>query len=169
MKIMIKYFITIICIVLIFPLYAQQSNQHEMQEKIKAARIGMITERLNLTPEQAQKFWPLYNEFTGKKREVRRELNQALKNVDRENATEQEMRDLVELRLHVKQKELDLERLYSSRLLNVISTEQLVRLSKAESDFRQKVLRTIQQRRRRQEDLKRRQNPNRDRPGNRKD
>ena len=165
MKLSINYLILSLLLLTSLGLNAQVDQNREMQEKIKAARIAMITERLNLTPEQAQKFWPIYNEFSAKRREVRKELNQAIRSIDRENATEEEMKDLVDLRLKVKQQELDLEKQYSSRLLNVISTEQLVRLSQAESDFRQKVLKTIQERRRRRQDMA---NPNRDRPqGNR--
>jgi len=37
-----------------------ESNRDEnAKDKIKAARIGLITQRLNLTPEQAEKFWPI--------------------------------------------------------------------------------------------------------------
>jgi len=159
MRLLINHLILAILLCLSVNIQAQVNNDQEMQEKIKAARIAMITERLNLTPEQAQKFWPIYNEFSSKKREARRELSQALRGIDRENVSEQEMKELVELRLAVKQQELDLEKQYSSRLLNVISNEQMVRLSQAESDFRQKVLKTIQERKRRRQNL-----PNKDRP-----
>ena len=33
-------------------------NKKAMQQ-IEAARIGMITERLGLSPDQAQRFWPM--------------------------------------------------------------------------------------------------------------
>ena len=156
MKPIYKYLIVLLFTGLTFQGFAQQGDAREMQEKIRAARIAMITERLNLTPEQAQKFWPVYNEFTSKRREIRKELNQAIRSIDRENASEQEMKDLVALRLKVKQQELDLEKQYSTRLLDVISTQQLVKLSQAEADFRQKVQRTIEERRRRRQNMQNR-------------
>ena len=38
----------------------------EMFEKIKAEKISFFTEKLSLTPSEAQAFWPVYNEFERK-------------------------------------------------------------------------------------------------------
>jgi len=48
---------------------AQQPSP-ETLEKIEAARIALISERLELTPEQAEKFWPIYREFGNKRKEI---------------------------------------------------------------------------------------------------
>ena len=34
-------------------------------DKIEALRIAFISQQLNLTPQEAQKFWPVYNQFRG--------------------------------------------------------------------------------------------------------
>ena len=36
-------------------------------EKFKAEKIAYITNALSLTPKEAEVFWPVYNEFEGKK------------------------------------------------------------------------------------------------------
>ena len=54
----------------------------EARKKIEAAKIALITERLDLTPEQAEKFWPIYREFGTKRKEIRRDLDAARKNFD---------------------------------------------------------------------------------------
>ena len=36
------------------------------KEKMEAMRVGFITQKLDLTSEEAQKFWPVYNEFQKK-------------------------------------------------------------------------------------------------------
>ena len=46
------------------------------QEKIKAARIAFITERLGLTPEEAEKFWPVYREFSNKRTGLKKQYEQ---------------------------------------------------------------------------------------------
>jgi Spy/CpxP family protein refolding chaperone len=38
----------------------------EKKEKIKALKVAYITEELNLTSEEAQKFWPIYNTYDDK-------------------------------------------------------------------------------------------------------
>ncbi len=46
----------------------------KMLEKIEAARIAFITEELQLTPTESEKFWPIYREFVQKRRNIRWEL-----------------------------------------------------------------------------------------------
>ena len=45
----------------------------EKREKVKALKVAYITEQLELTTEEAQKFWPLYNAFDDKQSELRHE------------------------------------------------------------------------------------------------
>lgn len=116
------------------------------QEKIKAARIAYITEKLGLTPAEAEKFWPIYNEFAARRQELRKEFEQARKNKPANQSDEQHQKDMVDLGLKVKQSELDLEKDYSNRILNVITPQKLMALRKAEQDFRVMVLRQIQNR-----------------------
>jgi hypothetical protein len=121
------------------------------QEKIKAARIAFITERLGLTPAEAEKFWPIYNEFAARRQELRKELDQARRNKPANQSEEEHQRQLIDLGLKLKQQELDLEKDYSGRILNVINSQKLLALRKAEQDFRAMVLRQIQNRQQQQQ------------------
>jgi hypothetical protein len=114
------------------------------REKINAARAAYITERLGLTPEEAEKFWPVYREFTDKRQELRQQYRQAKKNGTDEKT-------LLDLDLKIKQQELDLEKNYSGRMLSVISPQKLMTLRQAEGDFRRLLLRQIEQRQMHQE------------------
>src|SRR6185503_11465850 len=80
------------------------------QEKIKAARIAFITERLGLTPEEAEKFWPVYREFSMKRQEIKMQFKENRKNPDPAKSTEQNEKESLELGLKLKQRELDLEK-----------------------------------------------------------
>ncbi|GIV35967.1 MAG: hypothetical protein KatS3mg032_0346 [Cyclobacteriaceae bacterium] len=139
-----------ICILLLLPLMgnAQQEPQNNprARQKIEAARIAFITERLGLTPEEAEKFWPLYREFVQKRMEMRRQFEQQMKEM-RENAADPDrQKKLVEMELQLKQRDLDLEKEYSGKLMQTISPQKLMSLRQAEADFRELVLRQIQQR-----------------------
>ncbi|NQZ77893.1 MAG: hypothetical protein HRT61_17575 [Ekhidna sp.] len=112
-------------------------------EKIEAAKIALITERLELTPQQAEKFWPIYREYGVERKEVRRDFNQARKNFDPNTATEEENKKMLEMATQVKERQLKLEREYSDRILKVITTRQLNNLRKAENDFKEMLLRRI--------------------------
>ena len=46
-------------------------NRRVQREEIEAQKRAYFTEKLNLTVEEAEKFWPLYNEFQDKRRALR--------------------------------------------------------------------------------------------------
>lgn len=124
-----------------------QAVDPKVRAKVDAARIGLITNRLGLTPEQAEKFWPIYNEFSQKRMEKRQEFREAQKQIDPNKPDPDKEKNLVKLGLKLKQDEVDLEKDYSGRIMNVITAQQLLNLRKAEQEFRQLILNQLQQRR----------------------
>ena len=137
----------------------------ETMKKIEAAKIALITERLELTPEQAEKFWPIYREYSKQRRSIRKDFDQARRTFDPNQASEEENKKMLEMANEVKQNQLNLEKEYSQRILKVINTRQLNNLRKAESDFKEMLLRRIrneqmkrQKQRRNNERLKDRRN-----------
>lgn len=140
-------------VVIALSAYGQQEEQDQQQldpkaqEKINSLRIAYLTDKLGLTPEQAEKFWPIYREFATKRMEARAELRQAKKDVDPNNPDPKKQQALVDLQLKVKQRVLDLEKEYSGRLLKVVTAQQMLRLPNAEAEFRGYLNDLIQQRR----------------------
>ena len=130
-----------------------QTQDPKVRDKIDAARVAYITDQLQLTPQEAEKFWPVYREFAQKRKEIRQQLRDGRKSPDPAK-TDQE---LVDQQFKVKQQELDLEKDYSGRLLKVISAQKLRTLPQAERRFRQMILDQIQRRqlqRERQQNLR---------------
>ena len=111
-------------------------------EKIKAAHAAYITERLELTSAEAEKFWPVYREYGEKRKEIRQQFRDAKRSGEDEKT-------LLELDLKIKQQELDLEKEYSLRFQKIISPEKLMKLRQAEIDFRKLLLRQILRRQQR--------------------
>jgi hypothetical protein len=154
-----KNFITIIIFAtLLVPSIAWAQDEEELpqptekvKEKIQAARIAYLTDQLGLTPAEAEKFWPVYREFSERRQEIRKQFKQAKQNPDPQKTTEENEKKLVDLQLKIKQQELDLEKDYSGRLLKVISAQKLRELPEAENRFRQMILKQIQRRQQQQE------------------
>ena len=143
-----KLLVFVVVSLLSLPLVIAQNK--EAMKKIESARIALITDRLGLSPSQAERFWPLYNEFSSQKREIRSEVSAARKNMDPQNITDQQSERLMDLQFDAKQKELNLEKEYAGRLREVISSQQMFSLRKAEDDFKRMLLQRIEQRRRQQ-------------------
>ena len=115
-------------------------------DKIESARIALITERLGLTPDQAQKFWPIYNEFIQKRRDISQALVRERQGLDMNKLSDEQSRRLNDMMLDAKQRQLDLEKTYSLRLQQVISAQQVIALRRAEEDFRRMIIERLQQR-----------------------
>lgn len=117
-------------------------SQNRHHEKIKALKVGYITEQLNLSPKEAQEFWPIYNAYDQKRSDFRDEERDLIRNEgsDIDNLTEKEASSLV---LKLKALELtkdDAEQRYISDLQKTLSGKKILKLYRAEKDFRKKLL-----------------------------
>jgi hypothetical protein len=116
-------------------------------ERINNLRIAYLTEKLELTPQQAERFWPVYREFSQERMKLRNEFRDAQRTIDPNRPDPAKQQALVDLGLKTRQRELDLEKDYSNRLLKVISAQQLLNLRQGEREFVNILRDQIQQRR----------------------
>lgn len=118
------------------------------RERIKTLKVAFITERLNLSSAEAQKFWPIYNEheenIEGMKRRERREV--LAKMVNFETLSESEAGDLLNQLIALEKAKHQLHVSYIEKMHEVISAKKTFLLIKAEEDFKKRLLRQIQQR-----------------------
>ena len=63
---------------------AQDNDDNINVSKIQAQRVAFFTERLNLTPAEAEKFWPIYNEYDAKRAKLNAEESRLI-NLFKEN------------------------------------------------------------------------------------
>lgn len=113
------------------------------KEKIKAAKVGLITNRLNLSEEQAKVFWIVYNEFNKKRSEVRKNIRQMT--AESRNITTSDDKILADIKeiISLKQKEVDLEKEYLSKFLKTINIRQVSELYKTEQLFNQMLVKKL--------------------------
>lgn len=120
-----------------------QDEQPRGKEKIKAAKVGLITNRLSLTEEQAKGFWAIYDEFDRKRSEIRKNIRQMT--AESRNITTSDDKILADLKevLSLKQKEVDLEKEYLNKFLKVINIRQISELYKTEQLFNQMLVKKL--------------------------
>ena len=126
---------------------AQHGDARHGREQLESARIAFITERLNLTPETAQKFWPVYNQVNQQKQELRREEFSLRKSSNASELTEGAAKKLLADMYTIKERQLKLERGAADKYQEVLSAVQVVQLVKAEEDFRHMVIDQLRDRR----------------------
>jgi len=125
--------------------YAQHRSDDEIK-RIQDAKVAIITNRLNLTPEQSTGFWPIYNEYSQKRREIHREQRMIINNKKALGKTDNQVLNNLKEVQDLRQKELDLEKEYQGHFLKVISASQVIELYKAERTFNDMLIQRLKQR-----------------------
>lgn len=116
----------------------------ENREKIEAAFVAHITNRLNLTSEQAQQFWPVYNAFKEKKDALEQE-KRSLRRAVHHNETEDAEKMLQQM-LSLHEQELRLQKRYFTKEFNtMLSAEQRLKLLGAEEEFKRMLLKRLRE------------------------
>lgn len=115
------------------------------RERIRAQRVAFITERLALTTEEAQRFWPVYNQFTDEWEQLKKQQNTLRKNAADKLAviSDADAAKMLEEELAIQQKMVDVQRKYQASLQKVISVKKVVMLYKAERDFKLELLKRL--------------------------
>lgn len=123
-----------------------KEDRKERREKIEAMKVEYITTQLALTPEEAQKFWPVYNEFSTKLRELEQGRRKAMKaGRDQEELSDSQVNEIIQQMFDSEQQILDLRREYDQRFKKVLSVQKVGKLYKAEQSFRHELLKRMKE------------------------
>lgn len=135
---MYKRLIPLLIIVLSYTSFAQ--GRDEMKERIKTQKIAFITDRLELTSKEAEKFWPIYNSIDTKKEALRKQSASKRKLKKPEELTESEAKTLLNEMLAIEDQRHQLHRELVTKLDNVISSKKILALMRAEREFDRKII-----------------------------
>ncbi|MEO0046489.1 MAG: hypothetical protein RL705_1680 [Bacteroidota bacterium] len=116
----------------------------EKKEQIKAMKVAYITNELSLTPDEAAKFWPLYNVFEDKQQEIRKQkLKGYLDRIDDdsfENVSEKEASAILTQMESTEDELHQAKKKFVASLKGIIPATKILKLKKAEEGFNRKLL-----------------------------
>ena len=104
---------------------AQNDNKESRTEKVQALKIAFITQKLELTSTEAQKFWPIYNRYETDLRQVIIDNRVGGDAIDNE------------------EKVLNVKKKYRTEFSNVIGPSKTTILFNAEREFRGVLMRQL--------------------------
>ncbi len=154
MKTLIRVPALLLLLLCAAPFATQAQEEEEMPaltnerlQEIKAQKTAYLTTKLGLTTDEAQRFWPIYNEFDEAREKLRKEMRD-LHRSGKEGGglDEAKAKQLLSKGLDLRSRELELERTYSDRFVKSIGAVKTVQLVKAERDFNKEVLRRYRER-----------------------
>ena len=135
-------------IVLTFTL-ASFSQKEKEEDKIEKLRIAFLTEELNLSVEDSQKFWPVYNEYQTIKKQIDSETKAMMKKMKKsEKPNDAEVRQSIDEMSDLKLSAVKSEQEYLTQSLEVLGGEKTLKLINSEKEFRRRVLKRLRESRR---------------------
>jgi len=133
----------IILFLVSIPTFAQKHSD-EKSEQIKALKISFITNKLGLTPEEAARFWPVYNTYDDKQFELRHQKMRSFKDkMDDDNLDKMSDKEAAALLAQMESNENELCQIRKKLIANlngILSPVKIIKLKKAEIDFNRKLL-----------------------------
>ncbi len=159
MKNIALYSLTIM-LLLSFNSNAQQKERIG-KDKIRSLKIAFITERLDLSPKEAEDFWPIYNAHEKEIERIRSKERSHTHGTHKNKAelTEKEAEKLIYDILSIEEKRYKEKRDFLKKVKSKISAKKTILLMKAEEDFRRKLFRKYKERHRYRKDTKKKKEP----------
>jgi Spy/CpxP family protein refolding chaperone len=121
-----------------------QPRLKEKKEQIKALKVAYITEELQLTSEEATKFWPLFNAYEDKQKELRQEKMRSYMNrLDAGEVDAMSEKEASNLLNQMESTEDDLYQLrkkFIASLKGILPAKKIIKLKRSEEGFNRKLL-----------------------------
>jgi Skp family chaperone for outer membrane proteins len=147
-----KKIIILLCISLFCAHSFTAQGKKEGKEKIRTLKIAYITEQLELTTSEAEKFWPIYNMYDKEQHTLRGSYRFTLKKAIQKNETldslsEDESRKLIVLKLNTDKKLYEAQKDFVKKIEGVISYKKIIKLQMAEIEFGRNLMRKYKRKR----------------------
>lgn len=134
-----KAIFTLLFLICTLSVFAQDGGRGG---RIESLKIAFLTKKLNLSPEEAQRFWPIYNNYAGELRQARVEQRQ---NQSSEIETEEKI--------------LQIRKKYNSEFGKALSAEKINTFFKSEKEFSSYVQKELSDRRQLRQDSNKKGSP----------
>ena len=131
--------ITIALLLLGTSLGSMAQEKEIQKENRKTQKIAFISTKLELTTEEAEKFWPVYNASEAEFKQLKKAHKAAMgekKKISEMSDTEVEK--LLDKGLEIQQKELEIRKKYLVKFKEVLPIKKVAKLTRIEHEFRKR-------------------------------
>lgn len=110
--------------------FLSQAQERQGSGRIEALKIAYITKKLNLSPEEAQKFWPVYNKYSAELRQARADQRSNKSTV-----------------IETEEKMLNIRKKYDKEFRSILSAAKVDTFFRSEKEFSNYVQKELSERR----------------------
>lgn len=115
--------------------------QNNKRERIEAIKIAYITKKLDLSPQESQNFWPVYNQYQKEIGDLIMQRRAAHKNPN------PDAMEAIDDELDIESEIVTVRKKYRIQFTKVLSTDKISQFYQAERDFREELIKQLKNRR----------------------
>lgn len=119
------------------------AQNERRQEKIEAFKKQYYNEKLAFTNSEKESFWPLYTQYEKNKEALKRQYKK--KGAVPALLPDDELEEFIFAHLEMEQKQLDLKKDLIRELIAVLPIRKVASLTKVEREFKQQLLKRMQE------------------------
>ncbi len=140
-----KRIVTFLLIIIMFPVI-RSSAQNTNLEKLNNYKIGFFTKKLNLTSEEAEKFWQVYNDYQGQRNLLQLEKVKLNRNFNQNESTlsDKQLEEMGDKYVDCLVKESNLAVSFHRKLKEVLPPVKVILYYQAENQYKIQLLNELQ-------------------------
>lgn len=146
-----KYLFGLLLMTCALTAFAQPGMDDDMdenrREKIETLKRAYISEKLDLTVTEAEKFWPIYNEFDNKREAVRKNMRTTQKKLKAGDLAEKETIQMIDQIGQYRKEEVDLESKFLKDCMPVLGVDKVLKLAVIQKEFQKELMQKMKERR----------------------
>jgi hypothetical protein len=123
--------------------------QNPNREKLEAYRIGFFTKKLNLTSEEAEKFWPIFNNYQKQRNSLQQEKRELIRNFNQNESTlsDKELTEIGDKLINTFSEESEMAQAFHKKLKEIFPPDKVIRYYQAENQWKAQLLNQLQENR----------------------
>jgi hypothetical protein len=140
-----KKIIIFLLIILTIPV-TKSSAQNSNLEKLNDYKIGFFTKKMNLTSAEAEKFWPVYNDYQSQRNQIQLEKLRLNRNFNQNESTlnEKQLEEMGDKYIDCLVQESTLAVAFHKKLKEVLPPVKVIRYYQAENQYKIQLLNELQ-------------------------
>lgn len=150
----LQYIIPILALFISASAYSQKKKKKKRisNDRVKAYKIAYITDQLNLTEREAEKFWPVYNLHEEEIHKLRKTERGSIKKIisngrSLDDVTETESKEIVSSFTELQNRMHESRKSYLNKLKKILPYKKILKLQIAEREFKKKLFENLRDKR----------------------
>ncbi len=125
-----------------------EMGEFDRADRLNAQKVAFFTNRMQLTSEESEEFWPVYNEYQKKRSLIQEERRSANAYYIKNQAlmTDKELEEIADKLIGFQEQEAALAREYHEKFKQVLPIQKVIRLYQTENLYKAFLLRQLRDR-----------------------